>query len=138
VTAKEQNHPGISFGYRLEKGGKSVVYSTDSEHKSENDGDISAFLDFIRGADLLIFDAQYNFADACTVREDWGHSNNLVGVELARRANVKHLCLFHHEPNSSDRDLYRLLEDTKKLTSIFRKEEPLEVSIAWDGLTIDV
>ncbi|MEM9227650.1 MAG: MBL fold metallo-hydrolase, partial [Verrucomicrobiota bacterium] len=35
ITSRTQNHPGISYGYRLEKGGKAVVYSTDSEHKHE-------------------------------------------------------------------------------------------------------
>ena len=28
-----QRHAGDSYGYRFERGGKVVVYSTDSEHK---------------------------------------------------------------------------------------------------------
>ncbi|MFH1489119.1 MAG: MBL fold metallo-hydrolase, partial [Pseudomonadota bacterium] len=136
VLAKPQSHPGISYGYRLEREGKGVVYSTDSEHKGESDEDVSGLLDFFAGADLLIYDAQYIFAEACTVKEDWGHSNNVVGVELAQKAGVKHLCLFHHEPTSSDRDLDRLLEDTKKLASILGEENPVEVSVARDGMRV--
>jgi len=138
VTAKEQNHPGRSFGYRFERDGKTVVYSTDAEHKSEGDRDTTSFIEFINRADLLIFDAQYNFADASTIKEDWGHSNNLVGVELAEKSKVKHLCLFHLEPVSGDRDLDKFLKDTKKLVSLLGDDEPFEVSIARDGMEIDI
>ena len=32
ITVYKQNHPGDSYGYRVDQAGKSVVYSTDSEH----------------------------------------------------------------------------------------------------------
>lgn len=138
VEAKEQNHPGISYGYRFERIGKIVVYSTDSEHKSENDDDSAPFVNFFRNADLLIFDAQYTFAEACTVKEDWGHSNNVIGVELAQKAGVRYLCLFHQDPNSTDEKLDKLLEDTERLSALLEEETPLRVSIAWDGMIIRV
>jgi phosphoribosyl 1,2-cyclic phosphodiesterase len=102
VTVKEQRHPGTSYGYRFDKGGKSVVYATDSEHKSGTDEYSAPFLTFFKKADLLIFDAQYTLIDAWTSKEHWGHSNNVIGVEMARQAGVKHLCLFHMEPISTD------------------------------------
>jgi phosphoribosyl 1,2-cyclic phosphodiesterase len=138
VLPKEQNHPGRSFGYRFRRGGKTVVYSTDAEHKNEREEDMSPFAVFFGGADLLIFDAQYTFADACTVKEDWGHSNNLIGVEMAQKAGVRHLVLYHQDPTHSDRELDRLLEDTRKLARLLTREKPLEVSIAWDGLILQV
>jgi phosphoribosyl 1,2-cyclic phosphodiesterase len=138
VTPKQQNHPGTSFGYRFERGGKTVVYSTDAEHKNEREEDMLPFATFFRDADLLIFDAQYTLADACTVKEDWGHSNNLVGVEMAHEAGVRHIVLFHHDPDHTDRELDRLLEDTKKLAGILTQNTALEVTIAWDGLMIKV
>ena len=36
VRAKRQHHGGDSYGYRFERGGKVVVYSTDSEHKLDD------------------------------------------------------------------------------------------------------
>jgi phosphoribosyl 1,2-cyclic phosphodiesterase len=138
VTAKEQRHPGKSYGYRFEKDGKAIVYSTDSEHKIENGTEAAPFVDFFDRADLLIFDAQYTLADAWTVKKDWGHSNNVMAVELAHKAGVKHLCLYHQEPVSKDEDIYKLLEDTKKLTSFLGEGAPLEVSIAWDGMVVYV
>lgn len=138
VTPKQQNHPGVSFGYRFERGGKTVVYSTDAEHKNENEEDMSPFADFFKEADLLIFDAQYTFADACTVKEDWGHSNNLIGVEMAHKAGVRHLVLFHQDPNHTDRQLDRLLGDTQKLIRLLMQKDTIQVSIAWDGLIVKV
>jgi len=138
ITAKEQSHPGKSYGYRIEKAEKTVVYSTDSEHKSETDEDSARFVEFFKDADLLIYDAQYSLTDACTVKEDWGHSNNIIGAEFARRAGVKHLCLYHNEPSSSDEVLDRFLEETKKLVFLLGEGTPPEVSIAWDGLIIEV
>jgi len=138
VTPMEQNHPGKSFGYRFKRKGKVVIYSTDAEHKNEREKDMAPFTKFFKGADLLIFDAQYTFADAVTVKEDWGHSNNLVGVEMAKKAKVKHLCLYHQDPNSTDQELDRLLEDTRKLARLLRGNENMAVSIAWDGMILKV
>jgi phosphoribosyl 1,2-cyclic phosphodiesterase len=138
VTPIEQNHPGRSFGFRFKKKGKVVVYSTDAEHKNEQEEDMSPFTGFFNRADLLIFDAQYTFADAVTVKEDWGHSNNLIGVEMAQKAKVKHLCLYHQDPGSSDQDLDRLLEDTRKLAQLLRDSGKMRVSIAYDGMVIKV
>jgi phosphoribosyl 1,2-cyclic phosphodiesterase len=136
VTPQEQNHPGISFGYRFERSGKTVVYSTDSQHKHGQD--TSSYTAFIHGADLLIFDAQYTFAEACTVRENWGHSDNLTALKMAHKARVKHLLLFHHDPGRSDSELDSLLEDTRKQACRFNEGEPLRVTMAWDGLVVEI
>ncbi len=139
VTAKEQSHPGKSYGYRFERDEKVVVFSTDSEHECElNVGAVKPFVDFFNQADLLIFDAQYTFTDACTFKEGWGHSSNFIGVDLARRAKVKHLCLFHQETTSSDQDIDKFLQDSQKLAAQLTEGEPLRVSIAWDGMEVEV
>jgi len=137
VLSCEQPHPGGSYGFRIEAGDKTVVYSTDAEHRWDIDILTSPFLEFFRDADLLIFDAQYTYADACLDKEDWGHSNNLIGVELARRARVKRLCLFHHEPTLSDEDLDKFLEDTRRYANLFEEDESsLDVCMAYDGLNV--
>ena len=138
VTPIRQNHPGASFGYRFERGDKTVVYSTDSEHKDESGDELSSFIAFFNDADLLIFDAQYTFVDACTSKENWGHSNNLIGVELAHEAGVKHLVLLHHDPNNTDGQLDQLLEDTRKLAELLADGEAVEVTVAWDGLVVRI
>ena len=56
----------------------------------------------------------YSLADAISVKADWGHSSNIVGVELCQLAGVKHLCLFHHEPAFDDESIARVLADTRR------------------------
>jgi phosphoribosyl 1,2-cyclic phosphodiesterase len=139
VLPRRQPHPGGSFGFRIEGHGKAFVYSTDAEHKWDTDIPSSPFLDFFRDADLVVFDAQYTYADACSTKEDWGHSNNIVGVELAKRAKVKHLCLFHQEPTLPDEELDKFLEDTLRYATLFEEDpSPLQVSIAYDGMRVEL
>lgn len=136
VTAKPQVHGGDSYGYRLERNGKSVIYSTDSEHKLEDPEVTQTFVDFFHDADLVIFDAMYSLADTVSVKEDWGHSSNVVGVELCQLAEAKHLVLFHHEPAFDDATIERVWRETQRLEEITRGERPLTVTAAYDGLEI--
>lgn len=136
VTPMLQRHSGDSYGYRLEKDGKCVVYSTDSEHRTEQSGEFESFARFFSNADLVIFDAMYSLADAASVKEDWGHSSNIIGVELCQMAHARRLCLFHHEPVYSDVQLEEVLQQTRRLEKITRDGDPLEVFSAYDGLLV--
>jgi len=136
VRAMRQHHAGDSYGYRFEHQGKSVVYSTDSEHKLEDAVLAERFVDFFRDADLVIFDAMYSLVDAITVKADWGHSSNVVGVELCQRASARHLCMYHHEPVHEDEQLAAVLRDTRRFEEITRTGAPLQVSSAYDGLEV--
>jgi phosphoribosyl 1,2-cyclic phosphodiesterase len=136
VTAKHQLHGGDSYGYRFETGERSVVYSTDSEHKLEDATETHDFVAFFRDADLVVFDSMYSLAEAVSVKEDWGHSSNMVGVELCQMAGVKHLVLFHHEPAYDDAAIDRVLAETRRFEELTRDGAPLKVSSAYDGLEI--
>jgi len=138
VTPKQQLHGGDSYGYRFEHQGKVVVYSTDSEHKTEDAKATQETVEFIRQADLVIFDAMYSLADSASVKEDWGHSSNVVGVELCQSARAKHLCIFHHEPVHDDAKISSVLQETLRLEEITRRDHPLRISSAYDGLEIVV
>lgn len=136
VTPMLQRHGGDSYGYRFEKDGRCVVYSTDSEHRTEHGDETEAFVRFFRDADLVIFDAMYSLADAASVKEDWGHSSNVTGVELCQMARAKRLCLFHHEPAYSDIQLEDVLRQTRRLEEITREGAALEILSAYDGLVV--
>lgn len=137
VTAKLQLHAGDSYGYRLEHGGQTIIYSTDSEHKLDNEAERQAFVEFFRDADLVIFDAMYSLADAISVKADWGHSSNVVGVELCQLARARRLALFHHEPIYDDAQISRVLAETRRYAEI-TGEAPLEVVAAYDGMEFDL
>lgn len=136
VTTLLQRHTGDSYGYRFECGGRTIVYTTDSEHKLTEPAETRLFVEFFRDADVVIFDAMYSLAEATTVKADWGHSSNVVGVELCQLAGVAHLCLFHHEPASNDAQIAAVLSDTRRLEEIMRSGAPMQVSAAYDGMEI--
>jgi phosphoribosyl 1,2-cyclic phosphodiesterase len=136
VTLKRQRHAGDSYGYRFEANGRVVVYTTDSEHKLADQEETEGFVEFFRGADVVIFDAMYSLAEATSVKADWGHSSNVVGVELCQMAGARHLCLFHHEPANDDAKLASVLAETRRLEEITRASAPLVVTAAYDGMEI--
>jgi ribonuclease BN (tRNA processing enzyme) len=137
ATPQLQHHSGDSYGYRFEKAGKSLVYTTDSEHKLEDRKQTERFVSLFRDADLVIFDSMYSLAEAVSVKEDWGHSSNVVGVELCQMARAKHLVLFHHEPANSDRAIEGAYRDARRLEELTRgSAPPLRISAAYDGLEI--
>lgn len=115
VRAAELNHPGGALGFRLEHRGRAMVYATDFEHGTSAD---ERLVDLARGADLLIFDAQYlpdEYADGPTSKKGWGHSTYEIGAQIARRAGVKRLALFHHAPDRDDQGIARIARLARKL-----------------------
>jgi phosphoribosyl 1,2-cyclic phosphodiesterase len=139
VVAKLQAHGGDSYGWRIERGGASFVYSTDSEHKQQDGAEMREFAQLFRNADVVVFDAMYSLADAVSVKEDWGHSSNMVGVELCQEAGAKHLVLFHHEPAYDDATIARVWRETQRLEEITRAGgAPLKITAAYDDLEITI
>jgi ribonuclease BN (tRNA processing enzyme) len=88
--------------YRIEHQGHSVVYATDVEWR---DGCDNGFLDFVKGADILVHDAQYTSADYQRAKQGYGHSTIGMATEAALAAHVHQLILFHHEPTYDDNQL---------------------------------
>ena len=138
VSIIEQPHPGKSYGYKFEKNGRNVVYSTDAEHEEDSQSEDYPFLKFIKNADVLVFDGQFNLADHLFTKQNWGHSSNLVGIELAVRAGVKRLCLFHSEHTFNDKNLNDFLKDSRRYLTIYDDKSGLDISIAYDGMKIEI
>lgn len=134
VYPMQMSHPGESYGYRIEHGNASLIYATDAEYKQMDAASTQAYVDFFRGADLLIFDAQFPFNDALD-RTDWGHSTPLMGAELAHRAGVRRLALFHHAPTSNDGELYAGLKQAEAYLA--KRGSNCQVVIASEGLEIE-
>jgi phosphoribosyl 1,2-cyclic phosphodiesterase/CheY-like chemotaxis protein len=109
VQTKLLSHPGKSLGYRINYNGRSICYVTDNELFLET----SKFYDphyekrlakFLEGADVLITDTTYTDEEYLS-KEGWGHSCVSKVVDLADKAKVKNLYLFHHDPDQKDRDI---------------------------------
>ncbi len=139
VETKLQHHSHGSYGYRFTDGdGRVAIYSTDSEHKLEKMAAEAAFIHFFREADLVICDTMYSLADTISMKEDWGHSSNLVAIDLCHEARAKTLALFHHEPTYDDEAIQRMHEESIRYEELTREGPPLEVICAYDGLEVRV
>jgi phosphoribosyl 1,2-cyclic phosphodiesterase len=99
VRTATLNHPDGATGYRVEYGGRSMCYLTDTEHvPGAPDRHILAL---IAGADLVIYDSMYTDAEYDTY-VGWGHSTWQEGIRLCRAAGAKRLAVFHHDPEHDD------------------------------------
>ena len=140
------NHPGGAVGYLFEKDGRKFIYATDNELEIQpgdkfpdltNDGPLRRvpqhLVDLFRGADLLIIDSQYD-EKLYVARRGWGHSSSLSVTDLAIKAGVKNLSLFHHDPESTDSDVdakiqscYDRAAKQKAALTIFAAREGVEL-----------
>ena len=147
VDTQYLNHPALTLGYRLEVDGATVVYSSDHEphdHSLAAGGDVTqnrhdeAHALFAAGADLLIHDAQY-LASEYSDHIGWGHSTVEYVVEIARRADVARVALYHHDPNRTDSDVDELVAHARARAAacgysgeIFAAEEGMVIELASD------
>ena len=126
VLARRHRHPGGAYSFRLEAFGKVVVFSTDIEHGRSLDEEA---IEFARGADLLIHDAQYT-SEELEERRGWGHSSYAQAIECAERAEVSRLILTHHDPDHDDAFLRQAEE--------WCRERFAECRLARDGMEVRV
>lgn len=109
VTALEQDHPDGVVAYRVEAGGRSLVFATDCEHRApagQRTESMEAMVRLARGADVLIHDAQYTRDEyegrRGAPRIGWGHATIDEAAAVARAADCGRLFLFHHDPGRDD------------------------------------
>jgi len=99
-------HPGKCLGFRVSHGSVTICYVTDNElfpsdHPRYDSDYVERLTEFVRGTDALIMDATYT-NEEYERRIGWGHSSARRVAELAHRAEVGTLYLFHHDPEQTD------------------------------------
>lgn len=142
VSYHHLNHPGVCIGFRIETQGKVITYLSDHEGfaKLGGDGDMSrrqdaAVVEFARGSDLLIKEAQYT-ENEYSSRKGWGHATYDDAAAFAAAAGVKRLALFHHDPDHSDEIMD---SNVKYCRGLLEAGGSKAVCFAaWDGLKIDL
>jgi CheY-like chemotaxis protein len=73
-------------------------------------------LEFLRGGDLVIHDAQYTLAEYDAGpggKRGWGHTAIEQAIDFAALAGVERLALFHHDPLRTDDALDQLVLDAR-------------------------
>jgi ribonuclease BN (tRNA processing enzyme) len=136
ITFSPACHPNGCMNIKVaDRRGKTVVYATDSEYKELDSDSTRVAIDFFRGADALIFDAQYSFADAYSSKLEWGHSTAIVGIDLAAEAQVRRLLLFHHDPYSRDSTMAEILAKSSRYRTV-QGIKGLKIDIAREGMEL--
>lgn len=103
VSACPLNHPQGCVAYKIEEGGASIVFATDTEHPAEGvDGWLA---EFSRGTSCLICDATFTPREYAAGKQGWGHSTWQEGAKLAAAAGVRRLVLSHFNREHADRDI---------------------------------
>jgi phosphoribosyl 1,2-cyclic phosphodiesterase len=133
VRAQRANHPGLCVGYRLFAPEGLVCFFPDNEPRTG--GQDRDMIEFIRDADVLILDSQYDTAEYKT-HAGWGHGCLDDSVALAIEANVKKLFLFHHDPDHDDKKLAQFVKRARSLVA--KSKSKLKVDAAREGLTIEL
>ncbi|MBT3604613.1 MAG: MBL fold metallo-hydrolase [Candidatus Latescibacteria bacterium] len=129
------DHPGNSYAYRIENGSKVFVYASDGAYNDPSPKTMDRYHDFYRDADVLVFDAHFDLIESFE-KSDWGHSTSFLGVDIALNAGVKQLLLFHHDPLSDDRRVAKFLKGTRRYLNHIAPNADLNVSVAYEGLSI--
>jgi phosphoribosyl 1,2-cyclic phosphodiesterase len=123
------SHPANSvLVYRIEYGGKTLVFATDVEGYIYGNAKL---IHFAEGADVLIHDAQYSaeqYTALPTPRQGFGHSIPEMAIEVGKKAGVKSLVLTHHDPTTTDAQL-------KKYFTKYKRRFPA-LLMAREGLTL--
>ncbi|MFH1099226.1 MAG: MBL fold metallo-hydrolase [Candidatus Uhrbacteria bacterium] len=131
-------HPEYTVSFRFEERstGKVFVFLTDHE---VTPGDAVDLRTHLRGADLLIQDAQYGHDEYLRSRVGWGHGTPVYAAETAARAGVRRLGITHHDPTASDADVRKRLEETRMQLVTLGKPDLAETAFACkDYATIEV
>jgi phosphoribosyl 1,2-cyclic phosphodiesterase/CheY-like chemotaxis protein len=144
VKASFMNHPGICVGFRLETSGGSIAYLPDNElfRRLRTGGpEDSTFaerqdqklIEFVRDVDIAIMDSQYD-AQEYSDHVGWGHSCVDDTVDVAMQAGVRHLFLFHHDPDHDDAHVSRMLAGARQQAAVAGSK--IVIDAAREGLEV--
>jgi phosphoribosyl 1,2-cyclic phosphodiesterase len=134
VKARAVPHIGHTLGFRIEAEGRSVAYVSDHQAPLDRRTVDKQVLELCDGADLLMHDAQYTDEEFVTMAH-WGHSTEAYAVRVASESGARRLCLFHHDPAHSDKQIDQMLSNARRLAS---KHHAVEVSAAAEGQTVNL
>ena len=141
VETQFLNHTAPTVAYRMTSDGATIAYATDHEpfwnasgRVSQHPGD-ERHIAFLKGANLVIHDAQYTDAEYRD-KVGWGHSSLEYAVDVALAAGVERLVLFHHDPAHDDAMMEQM--EAMARAHVDRRGQALEVLAAREGLELEV
>ena len=137
ALSKSVRHPGGSYSYKLKEGDKTFIFTSDAEFNIDEMENIESYIEYFSGADLLVFDTQYTFEESLN-KIDWGHSSASIATDIALKAGVKKLVMFHHDPSYNDEKLDAVFLRALNYKAMMDRKNELEIIMAYEGLEIEL
>ncbi len=111
------NHTLETHAFKFEENRKTFVFMTDNELDHPDIAKVSykEHLNFVKGVDVLVHDAQYKKEEMKKFK-GWGHSSWQKVVSFAKKAGVKKLYLTHHDPERSDSQIDKIIKEANKIS----------------------
>ncbi len=144
ISWEYAHHPLPALAYKVEVGGRSVVWAPDNEFVQGYLGPPQALhrdhpnvvphqkmIDFLAGTDIVIHEAQYATAEY-PERIGWGHSSISNAAALMKLADVRRWIITHHDPSHTDTFLENQLLLTRQILDDLG--HPAHVTHAYDGM----
>lgn len=136
VNSHKMRHPGDSYSFSFEAGGKKFVYATDVELKCTDFSSSMGGEAVFKNADAIVIDSQYTVEEVYR-KENWGHSAFCYAIDFAIYWNIKKVYLFHHEPAYDDRKLNSILQAAKWYARYIGRSD-VQVELAKESLEFEV
>ncbi len=127
-------HPDKAYGYRIEAGGRTVCYLTDTEVSKNPNKVAEIYANFVRGADVVIVDAMYGFL-AYHDHINFGHSTIFNFIDFFHDVDLGELVIFHHDPMAGDPEVSRLCADARRYRELVAPHATWKLSAAYEGQT---
>ncbi|MEM7352793.1 MAG: response regulator [Acidobacteriota bacterium] len=137
-------HPGPTLGYKIELPETTLAFVPDNEifqgymgppEDIPKDRELLALyepmIDFLRGTDILVHEAQYT-PEEYRQTMSYGHSSVANACFLAKATEARRWIVTHHDPLHSDDFLRDKLNLTRQLLASL--DHPIHVSNGYDGL----
>ena len=125
-------HPDKAYGYRIDQGGHSVCYLTDTEISKQPDKLAAHYAAFVEGSDVVIVDAMYGFLEYHD-HINFGHSTVFNWIDFFKESKIGELVIFHHDPLASDEDIDNLCASAERYRKLIAPEVEWRVSAAREG-----
>ncbi|MFO7884970.1 MAG: MBL fold metallo-hydrolase [Desulfobacteraceae bacterium] len=110
------SHPGGGYGYKLTENNKTFVFLTDNELGFDHplSKGFDSFLTFCTDADILFHDAEFT-PEEYSSKTGWGHSSYKELLDLAVKAKVRQLGLFHINQERTDIEMDKIVTCCRKI-----------------------
>ena len=115
--------------YKIQYKDKTLVYATDKESYPGGD---KKLINYARGCNLLIHDAQYtteDYLDSFVPKQGYGHSTFEMAVDAKNQSGAEKLVFFHFDPSYDDNKLNSIKEQYKSQDDIILAYEGIEIDL---------